>query len=224
MRGHFLGQNGARMHGYGLLEGSFISADGAEHPYRAVLSLDACLDVEQPRETQATQMVVSTVMDVSDQTPAMVWDRFKATCTSVVTDPDRYLSGLQRPGPQGERVVSISPDRKLVSVFNRIESAYEEVELYLVGKRQIRDCSVIGEFPELETAQLAEHFRQIATSEGLTVVGGHAPQDYPSSDGVFTEDDIYLFGVDGVWPDERLMATVHVIEGELQFYVQRSVE
>jgi hypothetical protein len=160
--------------------------------------------------------------------PEGLWTRFLQTCSTVLTDPDAYLAGLPRPGPSGERVISVSPDRNVVSVFHRIGNAYDEVELYRVGNHQIRDCAVIGEYydmetggAQMETAVLAQGLTEIAASvEGVTLTGGHAPQDYSEENTFYTVDEIYLFAIDGLWPETGEVAVVHVIGGELQFMVQ----
>uniref|UniRef100_UPI003B516596 hypothetical protein n=1 Tax=Roseovarius indicus TaxID=540747 RepID=UPI003B516596 len=151
-------------------------------------------------------------------------DRFLQTCTQVLSDPDAYLAGIESPGPAGERVTSVSPDRNLVSVYEREGAVHDEVELHIVGNRQVRDCSVIGEFHGADTEELAGQFRQVVESrDGLTISGGHAPQDYVDGGALTTEEDIYLYAIDGLWPELGLIATAHVIAGELQLYVQRTM-
>jgi len=62
----------------------------------------------------AFQAAAQSALDLS---PKQVWERFQETCTQVLSDPDTYLSGLKRPGKAGERVISVSPDQKAVSVY-----------------------------------------------------------------------------------------------------------
>lgn len=162
---------------------------------------------------------------IDQVSPRDLWLRFLTTCTAVLNDPDGYLAGLPSPGPSGERVISVSPDRNVVSVFYRTGNAYDEVEFFRVGNRQIRDCGVIGEFYDVEAEPLAQRLTEIAASvEGVTLTGGHAPQDYSGEGAFYTVDDIYLFAIDGLWPETGEIAVIHVIGGELQFMVQFLVE
>ncbi|MFV1607145.1 hypothetical protein VWY06_02000 [Phaeobacter sp. JH20_10] len=161
----------------------------------------------------------------NELTPKLVWERFQETCSQVLSDPDAYLSSLARPGEAGERVVSVSPDQMVVSVFNRVANSYDEVELHIVGNRQLRDCSVIGEFYEQDTSQLAQSLVNIVSAEeGVTISGGHAPQDYVEDGKIYAEEAIHLFAIDGIWPEHGVMAVAHVIAGQLQLYVQQATD
>ncbi|KRS19057.1 hypothetical protein [Roseovarius indicus] len=224
MRGHFLGADGSRISGYGLVIGTFRTAGGQTHPFRAVASLEGCAveDAVAAEDAPDTEELVSE--GDAQASPDAVLERFTKTCTQVLGDPDAYLAGIETPGPAGERVTSVSPDKKLVSVYARDGTTYDEVELHIVGNRQVRDCSVIGEFHGADTEELAGQFRQMVESrEGLTISGGHAPQDYVDGGALTTEEDIYLYAIDGLWPELGLIATAHVIAGELQLYVQRTM-
>lgn len=171
-------------------------------------------------------LTVLTTLPIYAQqlSPSDIWERFKLTCSQVMIDPDAFLAGIKTPGPSGERVISISPDSTAVSVYQREANGYDEVELYLIGARQIRDCSVIGEFYESDTSELATELINIVTLEGeVSISGGHAPQDY-GDDGLYTVDDIFIFAIDGVFPERNLISVAHVIGGELQLSVQQSVD
>lgn len=169
--------------------------------------------------------LASAEQSTAEFSPASIWQRFKSTCNQVITDPDRFLSAIARPGPRGERVISVSPDRNVVSVYQREANGYDEVELHLIGDRQIRDCSVIGEFYNIEPSQLASDFVEVVSSEeGVAITGGHAPQDYAEEGGIYTVNNIFLYAIDGVWPAENLIVIVHVIGGELQLYVQQTID
>lgn len=163
----------------------------------------------------------ATAQTTGEVSPEDLWERFLQTCTAVMTDPDSYLASLVRPGPAGERIISVTPDRMAVSVFYRIGNVYDEVELYRIGDRQIRDCAVIGEYYEMETQNLVVRLKEIvATSEAVELAGGHAPQDYAQEGRVYTVDDVYMFAIDGLWPESGEIAVAQVIGGELQLTMQ----
>ncbi|WP_135506478.1 hypothetical protein [Roseovarius aestuariivivens] len=156
--------------------------------------------------------------------PGDVWARFAETCGQVISDPDGYIDGLERPGALGERVISESPDGKAVSIYYPSANAYDEVEIYVIGEREVRDCSVIGQFYSMDTSQLASDFREIVAGDTqLAIAGGHAPQDYSEEGSTYTVEEIYLFAIDGLWPEQDLVTVAHVIGGELQLMVQQIV-
>ncbi len=120
--------------------------------------------------------------------------------------------------------MSISPDGNVVSVYRREANSYEEVEFHVIGERQVFDCSVIGEFYDVETSSLAQQFEEmISSSGGMKISGGHAPQDYVEEGGLYSENDIFLYAIDGVWPQPGIIVIAHVIAGELQIYVHQTI-
>ncbi|OAN75547.1 hypothetical protein A8B78_16165 [Jannaschia sp. EhC01] len=159
-------------------------------------------------------------------TPQRVWDQFFATCTAVLEDPDAYLASLPSPGPYGERVISVSPDQMAVSVFHLVSPGlYDEVQLHIIGDRQLRDCIVIGAFEFDDTQSLVDALAQsVAAQDGASLSGGHTPQDYVEVfDGqgdIYTEEQIHLFAIDGLWPEVGAIALAHVVADELQLSVE----
>ncbi|MEL7165110.1 MAG: hypothetical protein AAGL96_06510 [Pseudomonadota bacterium] len=157
--------------------------------------------------------------------PNAVWQHFKQVCTQVLFDTDNYLAGLRTPGVYGERVISVSPDRNAVSVYLRQGNAYDEVYLHIVGARQLRQCLVIGEFYELDHDTLSGLFEAAVLSQpGLIVTGGLVPQDYVDGGSKYEIEQFRVYAVDGLWPQAGLIASVQIVEGELQMAVEYLVD
>ncbi|MBO9407999.1 hypothetical protein J7399_11210 [Shimia sp. R9_1] len=149
-----------------------------------------------------------------------VWNRFQSTCRQVFLDPNAFMASLTIPAASGDRVLSVSPDSKAISIYRREHNVYDEIQFHVIGNRQIRDCSVIGEFYDLNTSEIASQLLNIASSTGsATISGGHAPQDYDGE----TVEEIYLFAIDGLFPNANLISVAHVIDGELQLLVQQPI-
>ena len=143
--------------------------------------------------------------------PASLLERFRSTCSTVLANPDAYLASLPRPGPFGERVISVSPDQKAVSVFWRQGTAYDEVYLHLVGTKQVRECIVLGEyFIDPSYSPISDLLAAVAADPLLTITGGHMPQDYIENGNFNTVDHIYQYALDGLFPADDLTALVGI--------------
>lgn len=171
-------------------------------------------------------MLFVSVAQAEDVDVAGGFDRFASACGQLIEDPEGYISNLPRPGPKGERVVSVSPDGKATSIYVRDANLYEEAEVHEIGDALLIQCSVIVELDDLEGEELANAFRDVvAAKPEIEMTGGQTPQDYVEEGSyVFTLEPFFLFALRGLWPDPNLMSTVDIIESELQMDVQLTVQ
>lgn len=168
-----------------------------------------------------TLVLNPTISTAQQKTVQEVWDRFKQTCNQILIDPTSYIDSLTIPGSKGERIISVSPDKQVTSIYNNIGGAYDEIELHDINNKQVRDCSVIGQFYNQNMKAVVEEFRDVIGKENqITLSGGHAPQEYVEEGRKFAEKRIYLFAIDGLWPDKSLITIAHLIAGEVQLYVR----
>ncbi len=134
------------------------------------------------------------------------WQRFKEGCLKLIENPDDYIKDLKIPGRYGERVVSKSPDGKVVGIYNRVnDNHYEEITIYRVKGREIRLCGATSTYYHVRKSSfnLVKEFQKIIENDSsLKMVGGHTPQDYVESGKVSTHDTYWQFVVAGTWPSK----------------------
>ena len=153
-----------------------------------------------------------------------LWDRFVRNCEQVITSPNEYIEQLVVPDKYGARVISVSPDGNSTSIFNRVENSYDQIIIQRIHNKEIRDCSVYGEYWAIDSRKLADDFSEIIQLDPvLNISGGHTPQEFYGEDSNFKHDNYYIFTIQGAWENENWLASGQIVEGEVQLFLRETV-
>ena len=133
------------------------------------------------------------------------------------------LSSISTPGQFGEQVLSVSPDRSVVTASFRQGAQYFEIYIYLFPTRATIKCNAVTEYYDdafLFDEMIGGFEDHVRKTPGLVLVGGLTPQEYGSVHGLERYNH-YFYAIENVFPDrtEHASAIVTGDEGtaELQF-------